>query len=69
MRRVTVVGEEPRSESTPTSSASDTRRAARHPIWAERIPDEEWAVYQSAVTVLRGTKRPFLLAGAFGLAT
>jgi hypothetical protein len=44
-------------------------RHARHTEWTEKIPDEEWAIYQSAIDVLRSTGRPFMLAGAFSLAS
>jgi hypothetical protein len=43
-------------------------RRVRHTEWTEKIPDQEWAVYHSAIEVLRSTGRPFMLAGAFSLA-
>lgn len=48
-------------------------RAARHPVahleWTKQIPDDEWAVYERAISAIRKTGRPFMLAGAFSLAT
>jgi hypothetical protein len=43
-------------------------RTVRHTAWTEQIPDEEWAIYQSAIEVLRSTGKRFMLAGAFSLA-
>ena len=45
------------------------RRRVPHTEWTEKIPDEEWAIYDSAIEVLRSTGKPFMLAGAFSLAT
>jgi len=44
-------------------------RHVRHTAWTGQIPDDEWAVYHSAIQVLRSTGRPFMLAGAFSLAS
>jgi hypothetical protein len=41
---------------------------AVHLEWTEHIPDEEWAIYERAISALRTTGRPFMLAGAFSLA-
>lgn len=45
------------------------RRQVRHTEWTEKIPDEEWAIYHNAIQVLRSTGKPFMLAGAFSLAS
>ena len=50
------------------SGKRPSRRKVPHQEWAEHIPDEEWAIYERAIGAIRKVKRPFLLAGAFGLA-
>jgi hypothetical protein len=45
------------------------RSRVLHTAWTNKIPDEEWAIYHSAVDVLRSTGKPFMLAGAFSLAS
>ena len=45
------------------------RRSAPHQEWTGQIPDEEWAIYERAISAIRTTKRPFMLAGAFSLAS
>lgn len=36
--------------------------------WSQFIPDNEWAVYESAIQIVRKAKVEFLIGGAFGLA-
>ncbi|HWN95108.1 MAG TPA: nucleotidyltransferase family protein [Methylomirabilota bacterium] len=40
-----------------------------HLAWTKQIPAGEWAIYDRAISALRATGRPFMLAGAFSLAT
>ncbi len=49
--------------------ARKNKRPMPHLAWTERIPDNEWAIYERAISALRKTGRPFMLAGAFSLAT
>lgn len=51
------------------NKACPRHRNVRHTAWTERIPDEEWAIYMSAINVMRSTGKPFMLAGAFSLAS
>src|SRR5436190_23322201 len=51
------------------SSRGRTKRSAPHQEWAIHIPDSEWAIYERAISALRTTGRPFMLAGAFSLAS
>lgn len=51
------------------SQRRPAHRRVRHTEWANKIPDDEWAVYQPAISLLRSTGRPFMLAGAFSLAS
>lgn len=46
-----------------------TKRSAPHKEWTTQIPDNEWAIYERAISALRTTDRPFMLAGAFSLAS
>jgi hypothetical protein len=46
-----------------------TKRSAPHKEWTTQIPDNEWAIYERAISALRTTGRPFMLAGAFSLAS
>jgi hypothetical protein len=41
----------------------------KHTAWTEQIPDSEWAIYDEAIRAVRATERPFMLAGAFSLAS
>ncbi len=56
-----------------TSKAANRTRTHRPPAphlaWTKQIPDTEWAIYERAVSAIRKTKKPFMLAGAFSLAT
>jgi hypothetical protein len=52
-----------------SSSRRKKKRPAPHTAWAEHIPDNEWAIYESAIHALQPLERPFMLAGAFSLAT
>ena len=56
-----------------TSGAVSHQRHSRHPAarleWTEHIPDDEWSIYERAISAIRKTGRPFMLAGAFSLAT
>lgn len=45
------------------------RHPAPHLEWTKQIPDDEWATYERAIVAIRKTGRPFMLGGAFGLAT
>ena len=69
MQRARAANATPEPGDAADWSGRDARSEPRHPVWAAHIPEEEWAVYQSAIGVLRQTGRPFMLAGAFGLAT
>ncbi len=51
------------------SGRGRTKRSAPHQEWAIHIPDSEWAIYERAISALRTIGRPFMLAGAFGLAS
>jgi hypothetical protein len=51
------------------SRRSGKRRSAPHQEWTTQIPDNEWAIYERAISALRTTNRPFMLAGAFSLAS
>ena len=57
----------------PLRTAAASSREPKHPVahldWAQQIPDEEWGVYERAISAIRQTGRPFMLAGAFSLAT
>src|SRR6266850_576676 len=37
--------------------------------WADAISEAEWAIYRTAISVLRSTGVPFMLGGGFALAT
>ncbi|HYE32940.1 MAG TPA: nucleotidyltransferase family protein [Methylomirabilota bacterium] len=37
--------------------------------WGKLVPENEWAVYKDAIGAVRPLKIPFVLGGAFGLAT
>src|SRR4051794_17895703 len=52
-----------------TEPGRSRHRKVRHTEWTEKIPDEEWAIYKSAIDVMRSTGKPFMLAGAFSLAS
>src|SRR5262245_12798887 len=56
----------------PQPQNATSRRGHQHRVlhqaWTEHIPDEEWAIYERAIGAIRKTGRPFMLAGAFGLA-
>jgi hypothetical protein len=41
---------------------------ALHTTWANQVPDDQWAVYQRAVTTIQAHELPFALGGAFALA-
>ena len=69
MQRTKVMSALSKPADPTNPSAMEARRELRHPAWAAQLPEEEWAVYRSAIGVLRQIRRPFLLAGAFGLAT
>lgn len=45
------------------------KRPAPHTAWVEHIPDNEWTIYERAIKAFRPLNRPFMLAGAFSLAT
>ena len=44
-------------------------RPAPHTAWTAEIPDDEWAIYERAIKAFQPLGRPFMLAGAFSLAT
>jgi hypothetical protein len=50
-------------------SRSEKKRPAPHTAWTSDIPDNEWAVYERAIKAFQPLQRPFMLAGAFSLAT
>jgi hypothetical protein len=43
--------------------------SGHNPTWCCTISDAQWTVYRDAINVTRGTGAPFMLGGAFGLAT
>jgi hypothetical protein len=49
--------------------ARQEKHTAPHTAWANEIPDNEWAIYERAITAFQPLQRPFMLAGAFSLAT
>jgi hypothetical protein len=53
---------------TGTARKHQSAHSVLHREWTEKIPDNEWAIYERAITALRTTGRPFMLAGAFSLA-
>jgi hypothetical protein len=53
----------------PTHVSNRRHRRVPHSDWAEKIPDDEWKIYHAAIEVMRSTGRPFMLAGAFSLAS
>ena len=50
-------------------SEARQNRTVKHTAWTEHIPDSEWAIYDAAIRAVRVTQRPFMLAGAFSLAS
>jgi hypothetical protein len=40
-----------------------------NPTWASIVPDEQWNTYLDGIRVTRKTRAPFVLGGAFGLAS
>ena len=66
--RSSVARGELRLEGAERATPGPQRRALQS-AWTAGIPDGEWAVYDSAIKALRATGRPFMLGGAFGLAT
>jgi len=60
--------EEPIQQRGQAASVRHKKPKVPHSEWAEHIPDNEWAIYERAIGALRKVNRPFLLAGAFGLA-
>ena len=44
------------------------QRRVLHQAWTEQIPDNEWAIYETAIHAMRTIDCPFMLGGAFGLA-
>lgn len=44
-------------------------RSVKHTAWIGQIPDSEWAIYDDAIRAVRTNGRPFMLAGAFSLAS
>jgi hypothetical protein len=55
----------------PRANGAERRRnrSVKYVAWTEHIPDEEWAIYDSAIRAVRATHCPFMLAGAFSLAS
>jgi hypothetical protein len=54
--------------SDPDASRFGCWPPALHPGWMRLVPDEQWAVYLSALDAARETNTRHLLGGAFGLA-
>jgi hypothetical protein len=51
------------------SAPRPQKRPAPHTDWTAHIPDNEWAIYESAIHAIQPLDRPFMLAGAFSVAT
>jgi hypothetical protein len=61
---------EPGIERAPARKrAPRAKHAAPHTAWAKEIPDNEWTIYERAISAFQPLQRPFMLAGAFSLAT
>jgi hypothetical protein len=45
------------------------KRPVPHAEWTKEIPDNEWEIYECALQAFEPLGRPFMLAGAFSLAT
>jgi len=50
-------------------SEARQNRSVKYTAWTEKIPDAEWAIYDAAISAVRTTNCPFMLAGAFSLAS
>jgi hypothetical protein len=48
---------------------NETKTPEQRGAWGAVVPDNEWAVYKDAITAVRKLNVPFVLGGAFGLAT
>src|SRR5687767_10115178 len=48
---------------------NETKKPEERGAWGAIVPDNEWAVYKDAITAVRKLNVPFVLGGAFGLAT
>ena len=62
-------GSQPAPAAAEQFHSNRRKRPAPHTAWTAEIPDEEWAIYERAIQAFRPLGRPFMLAGAFSLAT